>query len=105
MEVFMDAMRNIHERDEAVYQLISPQLKEMIMPTNNPVQACLDAVRLAADAVNTAAGAAYVVGGADEADELYVALLDAARSVAETVEDVEYAALVADRTIKGNDSC
>jgi hypothetical protein len=26
----MDAMRKIHEVDEAVYQLISPQLKEMI---------------------------------------------------------------------------
>jgi hypothetical protein len=30
MEVFMDAMQKIHEREEAVYQLISPQLKEMI---------------------------------------------------------------------------
>jgi hypothetical protein len=95
----MDAMRKIHEVDEAVYQLISPQLKEMIMPTNNSVQTCLDAVRAAADAVNAAAGAAYVVGGADE---LYVALLDAARSVAETVEDVEYAARLAPEAIKRN---
>jgi hypothetical protein len=96
----MDAMRKIHEIDEAV-QLISPQLKEMIMPTtDNQVQACLDAVRAAADAVNAAAGAAYVVGGG--ADELYVALLDAARSVAETVEDVEYAARLAPEAIKRN---
>jgi hypothetical protein len=71
----------------------------MIMPTNNSVQTCLDAVRAAADAVNAAAGAAYAVGGADE---LYVALLDAARSVAETVEDVEYAARLAPEAIKRN---
>jgi hypothetical protein len=60
MEVFMDAMRKIHERDEAVYQLISQQLKEMIMPTtDNQVQAYLDAAaaRLAPEAIEAARAA------------------------------------------------